>query len=487
MRLWHGLCGGEGSSTRELAFTQLIHHKHYTMNITQVYLSLSVISFLNLPTLHAGTMALGKSTPAAALGPSPANNPLSFADGKLIFDVQEKVRIEARSNNFDFNSGATAPTDDEWLLQRFRLGLKYKPTQWLTFYAQGQDVREIDSDRPNVIGQMGAEGDDAFDLLEGWVELGDPKNFTFKLGRQKLNYGDQRMVGPLEWLNPSRAFDGAKLRMTRSTWSMDLFAASVVPFTDGAFNESDLLSGAAREQLFSGAYFSSTGLPFQKTDLYLFHLAENTPTGDTSFFTLGTLWKGLPAKLNNWDYTVEAMLQFGEVKGKDLSAYATHVDAGYTFANSSWKPRVGLEYNIGSGDANPTDGEVQTFQNLFPTNHLFYGSMDLFSLQNIHNIGLNVSAQPTKKLKLTADYHGFWLAETNDQWYRANGVATVRTPQPGASSAVGTELDLSFTYKFNPNFALHGGYSRFFGGDWLKSGGASSDANFFWLQAQVDF
>lgn len=54
-------------------------------------------------------------------------NPLAFLDGKLVLDVQERLRLEERSNNFDFNAAGNATTDDLFLLQRFRLGLLVKP------------------------------------------------------------------------------------------------------------------------------------------------------------------------------------------------------------------------------------------------------------------------------------------------------------------------------------------------------------------------
>lgn len=213
------------------------------------------------PHCVAGTIAAGKE-PMKPATPTVAN-PLSFFGGKLVFDVQEKVRGEYRENNFDFNSAVDSPTDDSWLLHRFRFGAKVKPTPWLTFYAQGQNVREIGSDRPNVIGQMGAEGDDSFDLLQGYVEFGDPKKLSLKVGRQKFTCEDARIIGPLEWANQSRAFDAVKLHIEQPTWNLDIFTGSVVKFSDEEFNRSDILdSGSARDQIFSGAYLSSSALPF---------------------------------------------------------------------------------------------------------------------------------------------------------------------------------------------------------------------------------
>src|SRR5437867_860971 len=77
----------------------------------------------------------------------PESNPLWFFDGKLCFDIEERLRLEVRENNFDFNSSLNSLTDDTWLLQRFRLGVAIKPAGWLKIYAQGQDSREIDAKR----------------------------------------------------------------------------------------------------------------------------------------------------------------------------------------------------------------------------------------------------------------------------------------------------------------------------------------------------
>src|SRR5262249_19583984 len=57
-------------------------------------------------------------------------NPLSFFDGGLVFDVQERLRLEARDNTYDFNSARNVSTDDTFLLQRFRLGLAVNPAPW---------------------------------------------------------------------------------------------------------------------------------------------------------------------------------------------------------------------------------------------------------------------------------------------------------------------------------------------------------------------
>ena len=39
----------------------------------------------------------------------------------------------------------------------------------------------------------------------------------------------------------------------------------------------------------------------------------------------------------------------GQVRGQDLKAYAFHLEGGYNWLKSSWKPRIGLQYNYSTG------------------------------------------------------------------------------------------------------------------------------------------
>lgn len=442
-----------------------------------------------IPLLALAASAIAGPTDTKTPPPPPpaAPNPLSFFDGKLVFDVQEKMRFESRENNFDFNDSVDSLTDDSWILNRFRVGMKWTPTPFMNIYIQGQDTREWDSDRPNVIGAMGAEGDDPFDVRQAYIELGNAKSgWSGKIGRQIFLYGDERLVGPLEWANQGRTFDAVRLRYASEKWWVEAFASSVVKFDDDAINQSDWFDDAMRDQTFSGLYFSTTAIGKQTTDFYVFHLNEDAAAGDTSFFTLGTRMKSTAGAYGPWDYETEMAFQSGDVRGKDLTAFAGHWGVGYTF-DHAWKPRLALEYNYGSGDDNAADGDVDTFQNLFPTNHKFYGYMDVFSWQNLHNVAISLTAAPTKKLTARLDYHLFWLADTGDAWYRANGTTAVRPITPGADSFAGSEVDLTLTYKVNKNLSFMAGYSHFFAGGYLDDTGAGDDADFAYVQAQLDF
>jgi hypothetical protein len=443
------------------------------------------------------------------------SNPLSFWDGRLVFDLEERVRIEYRENTRDFDSALDDDNDDSWFLNRFRLGLAVKPVSWLKFYGQMQDVREAYSDRANIPGVRGAEGDDAADLRQGYIAIGDVKKFPLLLtvGRQAITYGDSRLVADSRWGNFGRTFDAVRLRYEEPKFWVEGFAMRPVQIKRHEFDDSDSADN------FFGVYASTTAIPIQTTDFYVFYRdkSDNQPDLDPTnridpqgtwngpaarFATFGARVKSKPDALHGWDYTAEVAYENGDLYQStldstrfNLSAFAAHVSGGYTFENTFGTPRVGLEYDFASGDDNPNDRDSQSFQNLFPSNHEKYGFMDEFSWRNIHDARFQLNFKPIKKLDLEADYHAFWLANTDDFWYRSNGYSTLRTKTPdgrdvrtiGAGNFAGQEIDLTATYELTKNLKVQTGYSHFFAGDYLVDTGPHSDADFAYVMTTLSF
>jgi hypothetical protein len=460
----------------------------------------------------AGEAEVKATSDKTVIEKAPESNPLSFFDGKLVFDAQERLRWENRSNNFDFNSDVRSVTDGNWFEQRFRLGVAIKPVEWLTLYAQGQDSREFNGLRGNTPGLFAAEGDDAFDLRQGYFEIANYKEcpWGLKVGRQILSYGDERLVGAFDWNNFGRTFDAAKLTFKGRGFWIDAFTSTPVVIQRSQFNQSDLFNGTEthRELVFSGLYLSLDPLPFGTWDFYSFLL--NQPRGNTSnfegtlaapvttgslgahsdFVTLGTRIKGDPKKLKGWEYSGEFAYQVGDVRGLHLKAFAASAGFGYNF-DVAWTPRLYAEYNYGSGDDNAKDGHLGTFQNLFPTNHKFYGIMDTFSWQNMHNAMVSARVSPLRSLTAQLDYNAFWLANDGDVWYRANGLTAVRPLAAvggrNVSNYAGSEIDFVVTWNAKKYLQFQGGYSHFFAGGYLKDTGAHDDANFAYLQAMITF
>ncbi|HEY2329215.1 MAG TPA: alginate export family protein, partial [Verrucomicrobiae bacterium] len=360
------------------------------------------------------------------------------------------------TQSLDFRKN-NAEVDNEFWLTRTRLHIGYTE-KWWSAYGEAQastansDLRYAYANSPAVKGTVKKLGygpeSDTIDLHQAYVTVGNHKEFplSVKAGRQELSYGEERLIGAFGWNNVGRSFDAVKLRWQNAWFGADFFSGFPVIPEDGQF---DVDNG---KDLLSGVYATSLKIP--KTILDIYFLARNTENGAAGFapnpqfpqpsardiYTIGGRVKSKPGELDGWDYSVEGAYQFGDYRDPRLvvagnsprltqDAYMFVVQGGYTFTDWWATPRLGVEYSYGSGDSNPKDGTHGTFDNLFPTNHKFYGYMDFASLQNLQDLRGIFQLKPTSRSSVSLEGHGLWLANTHDNFYTVGG-----TPRGGIAT-----------------------------------------------------
>jgi hypothetical protein len=391
--------------------------------------------------------------------------------------------------------------------------------QWFSVLAEGRSSSTVGDARATQF-----EEDDPIDLHQAFVTVGNHKEFpvSLKAGRQELSYGDERLVGAFAWNNIGRVFDAVKVRWQNSLFALEAFGSKLVLPVDDEFNEWNDYN------VFSGLHITTKEIPKTLTELYFF--ARNDKVGSTTanpgafapfqvaappardIYTVGARFKSNPGELGNFDYTVEGAFQFGSWKRAgtapvrpgardDHEAYAFVANVGYTFADTAGTPRVALEYAYGSGDSNPNDGTHETFDNLYPTNHKFYGYMDFLSWQNLHDVRGIFTIKPTPRLSLAVEGHLFWLADTGDSLYNAGGAGRTGGTagagngfaiNPAYGSYVGAEVDVVAGFIINKFSSLEAGYGHFFTGDyldqtWAAPGFGSADADWVYIQTVIRF
>jgi hypothetical protein len=461
--------------------------------------------------LFAGQPQTPQKPPAAPGGTGLLNELLRKQSPALTaWDIggQFRFRYELKDDagsfpNRDFVRRGQDNSND-YLLFREKVHIGWQPANWLRFYVEGRGAQVSSDDRDP------SPDHDVWDLHQAFIEIGDAGRFplTLKIGRQEMLYGDERFIGIGDWSNTGRSFDAAKLRVSlgEATW-VDLFTGRVVIPRDEYFNESN------DYDQFSGVYASSREL-VKGVETDLFFLARNVGPGspdaiavgiggpsERDVYNYGLRIKSLPGAFGGWDFAFEGAGQFGEVVAagvaRDLQAYALTASAGYTFDGAPWKPRIGLGYDYGSGDSDPNDGKQETFEQLFGTNHRFYGLMDLTGLRNTSSPRISLSAKPATKLSIAVDYLLFWLADGADFFYPESGAGRSgngygRNPQ--FDSFVGSEINFVARYAVAPWADLQVGYGHFFAGDYIKdsvgsvpANGGHTDADWFYVQATINF
>jgi hypothetical protein len=166
---------------------------------------------------------------------------------------------------------------------------------------------------------------------------------------------------------------------------------------------------------------------------------------------------------------------------------------GYTLADVPLAPRLYLGFDYASGDDNPANPDSQTFNQLFPTGHLYFGYIDAIGRQNIIDLhpGVDLSIlknqRYAKSLSLRAEYHQFWRASTDDAVYNASGGITRAAVAGNHEASIGGEIDLLLNYQFDRHLGGYLGYSHFFPGAYLQQTGPSDDIDYFYAAVVYTF
>ena len=203
-------------------------------------------------------------------------------------------------------------------------------------------------------------------------------------------------------------------------------------------------------------------------ELYLLYLDRDPASwpieaaGDEERYTAGTRFYTNPKP---WDFDVEADYQFGDYSDGDIAAWSVATEAGHTF-ESDLSPRLFVGLDVASGDRDPGDGDLNTFNQLFPLGHAYLGYIDVIGRQNIIDahpgieLTLAQEKQYAKKLTLRADYHVFWRQSGDDALYNAGG-GVQRAPGGSDERFVGSEIDLMLTWQIERHTQAYFGYSHF--------------------------
>jgi hypothetical protein len=380
----------------------------------------------------------------------------------LRFGGEYRARFEGY-----LGGGFNAENSDAYWLSRVRLNLTIRPVWWFRIYAEEQDARAI-AKQP---GQPPFEN--VWDIRQGYADFGDADKslFALRVGRQEINFGDQRLVGSSNWTNTARTFDAVRgignFTLPRAAIRLDLFAASVVNVVNDTWDhhqQGNNFHGAHAEitKLLRGA--SIEPYVYWKLQRGLKNEAGVVSKLDEKVF--GVRWVGkLPA---GFDYQLEMVRETGSLGSDNIQAWAGHWVVGRTAASVRMTPRVWAEYNFATGDANAKDGTRGTFDQLYPTAHDKYGLADQVGWKNLRDVRAGVELRPAKRWIAVLEYNDWHLASAFDALYNTSSTVVARSATGTAGTHVGQELDVTGSWAVSSWFQVGAGLGHLFPGSFLK-------------------
>jgi len=326
---------------------------------------------------------------------------------------------------------------------------------------------------------------------------------TLTIGRQDLWYGKGLIVGallPPADVNNTTAggvynnitakeyseltgFDAIKATLDLAPWKLDLLYSKIDENNIATHDDVDLY-GANAGYKFDVYNAEAEAYYFGKTDASKPDLTANVNTINTYGI------RGSLEPVTNLTLGAEGALQRGRysdrnVHDRDRKAYALDAYGKYKFADVMWKPTLGAEWLMLSGekDANSSNGtgayhgwdamyrgkfdtSIRDFQNyLYSTRARLANTTSVWDqdsgMSNQNSLLIKGSIAPIEDVTLEGTYGHFWFNEKLNAANRGD----YRT-----GSSIGDELDLLLTYDYTSDvsFGLLGGF--FFPGKVFPAG-----------------
>ena len=176
------------------------------------------------------------------------------------------------------------------------------------------------------------------------------------------------------------------------------------------------------------------------------------------------------------DYNLEASYQWGSFGRGEIRAWMVASDTGYTFSSLPLKPRLGMKANMGSGDEDPADQDLQTFNHLFPKG-AYISDNNLVGPTNLINLHPSLTLTPADRLTITVDWDFFWRESIHDGVYN-NAGALVRSGKNSTSHTIGNQAQAQLEWNPDRHVTFVVIYTHFFAGQFLKETGPGKDVDY---------
>ena len=330
--------------------------------------------------------------------------------------------------------------------------------------------------------------EDKLDLHQAFLDialpLGESRTLTLRGGRQEMSYGSARLIDVRQGPNVRRSFDGARVLLQWHNWRIDGVVARPVRNKLEVFdNRTD------NTQALWGVYGMGklVTLPSASIDWYYlgFEDEEAEYAQGRDHETRHSVGARLWGKTGGWDYNFEALYQWGRFGGGHIGAWTVASDIGYTWNEVRSYPRVGLRADIASGDRDPNDADLETFNPLFPRGNYFNELANL-GPRNFYDVHPFLTLEVLKPLTLTADWNFYWRQSVEDGIYGPSG-NLIRLPEGSRSRYVGSAISLTADWQINRHLNLTAIYAHFFPGSFLRETGSAEPIDFIELTLSFTF
>jgi len=404
-------------------------------------------------------------------------DPLKYISlGREGYYVTLSSEIRYRVEGFHLlGQDETSAVRDNYLLQRYLVGADVHLGSRLRLFTEFQSgIINGELRSPRSTDQNIADYHQAF--FEWRQPFNDKSVFGVKAGRQELSIGSSRLISASPGLNVKRSFDGALLYFRNDAWRISGTFAKLVSVNPSAFDDRP-----DHEQTFWGVAASRKSPRFQKGELGFYYLGVDRANaeydqgeGRDLRHTVGVKWAGAGTRL---DLNYDLILQWGSFKGSAVRAWAFSTETGYRFIGTPGKPRLSVRTDYATGDRDPIDPGLQSFNPLFPGNS-YSGQVGFLGPTNLTDFNPAVTFTLRKNVFLSLEAPSYWRTSTADGIYSPD-LRLLLHADVGKAKYVGTNPGVVGIWQVTKHIMFQGAITRFIAGAFLEKTLAAGGFGFY--------
>jgi hypothetical protein len=402
----------------------------------------------------------------------------------LSFGGEMRERYEFFHNQDAGSAPANAEGNNSDLTERYLLHADLRLSPYFRFFGQfvtGLEDGRIGGPRPDV-------DRNAFDAHQAFADFvlaseGAKDSLTARVGRQEFEYGTGRLIDVRDGVNLRLSFDAARLLLRAGDWQVDGWWSKPVLNEPGVFDDEP-----NPERSFWGLYTVHPFplLPHGNVDLYYLGYQNEEAVyvqgmGNELRHSLGARLWGKPMP---WEYNLEYVWQFGTFGPGNIQAWTAANAVRYNFSDLPLKPRIGLRFDVASGDHDPASANLQTFNPLFPSG-AYFNLLNPVGPLNLIDVHPTFDLYVGDKVTMTFDWDFFWRESLGDGVYRISG--TPLRAGIGGARYVGNSPAATIVWSPTRHISVLTSYVHFLPGSFFESNPPDKITDYFTLWFDYKF
>ena len=338
-------------------------------------------------------------------------------------------------------------------------------------------------DRPTLpIDATGADMLQAF--AEAQVAIAEGVSLRMSAGRKLISLGAGRFIDTRYGPNVPQAFDGIDTTLTGQNRQVTSFYFRPVDNVPGDFDDR-----TSRQKAIWGVY-ATQWLKLDRAigfDTYYLGLRDNAAVYDQGVGRelVHTFGSRIYGDTGSWHWNIEGALQGGSFANHRRTGWGVGGEVGYRFLDKSLQPDFSFLVDVISGDDNPHDLELGTFNPLFPRGK-YFGALSPIGPRNLIHLRPTVTIQPYQDVAVSLTGAGYWRQSLADGVYGIAG-NLVRSGKQSTARFIGTQLELAVSWQATPELNLSASVSAFEAGGFIQETGPARTITMIGLMTNYKF